>query len=513
MPPRCLFEAMKVPYPSDALWWQSSDPASEWPSHSSSPGPLVGWAIDGFPIHAPYDEHGVLVTSNSTTVCGGSHAIHGFVYYWTPDPPHVLSCLAGVVARDPPVSVGMWQPATACPRAGVVNRHLRKDPDETVVLHTPQCAFQPYTGPYFIFPANPKLEGRRWEVHALVFGMVNMFLFGWTAHQCYVVHMKTRDFTSPSFGGRVMLLIFFSSRAVVFLVDPYWVNERLPGMACGILYGVGLPALNMSLGYFIKFELDKIHFVTPSSTDVNTQSVYVKRARLFWKIIVGLCVCEFIVQLGADIARGLGSTHPVLIICQYFFVAYGLSLASALLMGDVYGLRSVAFVLEVTHACTTLAAIVIATSIDWSNQAMMFESLTLQHVLETLDAICMMIIFLTFVDRHRLYRDSLSSWHYKMHHMKVRKLQLPGKSLRFRRTWTSQLKREDRTTNEMAGRCSWMESESQLDKVQGDGGRPLARSTQCELQIEGEVGNGDGSSLAQSTQCESDDDVGNGSGT
>lgn len=86
-----------------------------WPL-TADPGPLVGYALDGFGIYAPYDEDGVLLTADDLDECNGRTVGGEYRYYILPDPPYVPSCLMGnVIGRS---EFSTPDPLKACPRRG-----------------------------------------------------------------------------------------------------------------------------------------------------------------------------------------------------------------------------------------------------------------------------------------------------------------------------------------------------------------------------------------------------------
>ena len=93
-------------YPSETFWWKDgeqvreySDMATQWPSTAAA-SPVIGFALDGYPIFGPYDESGVLQRGldfgGDLDECNGKTDSNGnYGYYLTVDPPFAPPCLKG----------------------------------------------------------------------------------------------------------------------------------------------------------------------------------------------------------------------------------------------------------------------------------------------------------------------------------------------------------------------------------------------------------------------------------
>ena len=55
IPPICLLKSLGGTVPKRSDWWISNNPETQWPESTDRESPLVGWAMDGFPIFGPYD--------------------------------------------------------------------------------------------------------------------------------------------------------------------------------------------------------------------------------------------------------------------------------------------------------------------------------------------------------------------------------------------------------------------------------------------------------------------------
>lgn len=106
IPPQCLLEGMGVGYPEDTFWWKNgdmvreyADMAAQWPANSE-PSPVLGHALDGYPIFGPYDDtrklqHGKDFGGDLDECNGKKDAQGNYGYYLTVDPPFAPPCLRG----------------------------------------------------------------------------------------------------------------------------------------------------------------------------------------------------------------------------------------------------------------------------------------------------------------------------------------------------------------------------------------------------------------------------------
>eukprot|EP00457_Paulinella_chromatophora_P001406 gb/GEZN01001408.1/.p1 GENE.gb/GEZN01001408.1/~~gb/GEZN01001408.1/.p1 ORF type:complete len:928 (-),score=103.59 gb/GEZN01001408.1/:232-3015(-) len=113
-PPTCLLASMNVSIPTDPAWWTYPNPQGYWPSYSPNPSPLIGWALDGFPLYGPYDWNGDLVTADRLDACHGLYLEGVYRYYLTPFPPFVPPCSFCAELSTPPSSSSFLLPPTAC---------------------------------------------------------------------------------------------------------------------------------------------------------------------------------------------------------------------------------------------------------------------------------------------------------------------------------------------------------------------------------------------------------------
>jgi hypothetical protein len=199
-------------------------------------------------------------------------------------------------------------PNKACPRLGIYN-FFEKDSQLDLSLEIPDCAFVEYDGPYFLFQVDPKLEGDKWDDQARALGLLFMLLAGVGVGG---IAVGCTFSLSPKAIGVLCLVGMTFTRAVFYIVDPYWMEEILPGWLNGIIYGIGYPFLNAGLCCIL---YQARQSVTSVSSTIRLAAV-------------AICVSEFLTQLIADILRGASVDSPVLVICQAFFIAWGVVLTA-----------------------------------------------------------------------------------------------------------------------------------------------------------------------------------------
>jgi len=103
--PKCLLETLYGPdfkFPANASkYWSKSckGEGCKFPTQGS-PSPVVGFALDGFPIYALYDNEGALQTGAGLDKCNGKKDAQGnYGYYITTKAPYFPQCLTGVMGK------------------------------------------------------------------------------------------------------------------------------------------------------------------------------------------------------------------------------------------------------------------------------------------------------------------------------------------------------------------------------------------------------------------------------
>ncbi|KAJ8599637.1 hypothetical protein CTAYLR_005412 [Chrysophaeum taylorii] len=332
-PPVCLLSTLGIPTPENASWVAARRPETHWPAFGE-PSPVVGWALDGFPIYGPYDENGTLMvgtSSENTTLdaCNGKTLKDGWAYFVTPNAPYHVGCfvgeVVGIVASDEPLLE-----VTTCPRRGINNTYTNL----TGAIEPPDDCYSetfPYRGPLFLFPyPNPDLLGYApIRAHSLILGASHAALLALGA--AVSVPICRRRVQQQPINVAILTFVILVSlcRGLFFLGDPYHGRRRFPALLTGIIYGLPFPALNIAVLMKILFVAELLYVVERAADEVD-DDVDVNPAMLPNSkfVVATISAIEFPVQLGADVCRWLGKDWGVLIACQIFFVLWGLGVGA-----------------------------------------------------------------------------------------------------------------------------------------------------------------------------------------
>ncbi|KAJ8613518.1 hypothetical protein CTAYLR_002209 [Chrysophaeum taylorii] len=114
--PLCIMEKMGLVTPLNVIEVAAANASTRYWPQMGEPGPLIGYALDGFGIYAPYDESGMLLTTNDLDECNGLMVGNEYRYYVSPDAPYVPQCLKGTVIGTTEFSTP--DPLKACPKRG-----------------------------------------------------------------------------------------------------------------------------------------------------------------------------------------------------------------------------------------------------------------------------------------------------------------------------------------------------------------------------------------------------------
>jgi len=133
IPAKCLVESLGIADIEES-WWvndaatgvRAYDAMHEEFPATSFPSPVVGFAADGFPIYALYDDNGDLQRSQdyggSLDECNGKPDSQGnYGYYITADPPFAPPCLRGEMGR-----FTYSRTSKLCPAEGIRNTVLEE---------------------------------------------------------------------------------------------------------------------------------------------------------------------------------------------------------------------------------------------------------------------------------------------------------------------------------------------------------------------------------------------------
>ncbi len=342
LPPTCLFAALGIPVPVNSSYWLDDQPsryAAYWPP-AGPPSPIVGYALDGFPILGPYDSAGTLMYGTNHPMstldqCNGKAMPSGspfsYAYFWTPTPPYVPSCFRGT-----PGTLTKSAQTSYCPMSGTVTAYLSNQTaynrvlsEQGVELFDGSCS-ETFNDPLFLFRTRPPLDSQRWVNFALAMGVVYAII----AAAFAVLTVQTCASRKKALHWKILanslLLSAVSARAVFFLADPYYTKKRLPPLLVGSLYGLAYPCVNTSMVVLLFVCLE---MVTAMKGDLNKAA---KRMRMFlprtrWAFVV-VASSEFVTQFVADLMRSMKYAWKWLVICQAYFIAFGLAVSLGFLL-------------------------------------------------------------------------------------------------------------------------------------------------------------------------------------
>ncbi|KAJ7365052.1 hypothetical protein OS493_007694 [Desmophyllum pertusum] len=172
------------------------------------------------------------------------------------------------------------------------------------------------------WPVAKKLWGLAWELHWIGFGV----LFGLLSHSLFICsslvkHRKGFGRKSLFIAINSLLLTFGATRAVYLLLDPYESRENGvedPKWLTLLLFGIAYPCLTSSfcLIHLAFLEVTKIK-VGPS----KLQNV---------KFLSGVIVIHFVIVFSAETSVSIKpELDALLIVCQSFFILWGLLLSGS----------------------------------------------------------------------------------------------------------------------------------------------------------------------------------------
>jgi len=107
------------------------------------------------------------------------------------------------------------------------------------------------------------------------------------------------------------------SRWLFMLIDPWHVNELLPALFVGPLYGLAYPSLNWCF-------VQSVWLLALRTGSLSSRRPWVVKVQVITNIV------EYVVQFTADIVRGF-NVNPVdnswLMMCQIYFITFGIFLS------------------------------------------------------------------------------------------------------------------------------------------------------------------------------------------
>lgn len=339
--PLCLLESLGQDFSAvNRTFWKASDPMEMvrgWPSYSD-PSPVVGWAMDGYPIMGPYDDTGQLQVGASAgqeystlDECNGkfSPRTGKYAYYLTPNPPYAVGCFRG------PLGIGTYEDRAIygnaiCPAQGIKSLYCDGELEGgssqclnsiAIALETTEekCALA-CQGPYFLFQTCPLLSGQRWQTYSLTFAILYLLLCAIPAVGVliYLRHFKMpKRQRLPLLDFRTFIYSFVAigsiSAALSLFLDPLYSKQSVEACILGILYGLRYPCINCCLALLIL----SLHELVDARVHLRRYKTFLPKTKIIFFVIT---VAEFATQLFADVMRGMGYPWPWLAFCQYFFL-------------------------------------------------------------------------------------------------------------------------------------------------------------------------------------------------
>lgn len=359
-PPTCLLNARNST--ARSAWWFDGG----WPV-TASPSTLIGWALDGWPIFGPYDEHGVLMIGSGGRAggvtldeCNGKFLADGsYGYFTTPSYPYSVACFRGVTGRA--VRRESSQPLTRCPKAGLTSLYCDPVGVGCPALRVPLCDV--CESVQFLFPTCP---AREWPlayttalgfIHVVlasiyVLHAIDLLAKSWTHRKkgdaTLTIWVKSAMMRAKMFEpfyerlwgiGKVMrwsrytivlatmraaaplrtVVLVSALRAFFLLADPFYSRKRFPPFLIGISYGIVYPSLNSI------FKDHTINLLRSANAIPVLGKKYVLAASVTGPV-------NFVAQVVADFFRSLGSAQrngAWLVACQVTFIAIGISYVCA----------------------------------------------------------------------------------------------------------------------------------------------------------------------------------------
>lgn len=130
IPQSCYLKSMGVTFADSPNWWindagdavrKFDEMAAQFPATGPA-SPVIGMALDGFPIYGLYDDTGALQRSKafggSLDECNGKmDSQDNYGYYLSADPPFAPACLKGLEVG----TLEYWTYDKACPKEGIKN--------------------------------------------------------------------------------------------------------------------------------------------------------------------------------------------------------------------------------------------------------------------------------------------------------------------------------------------------------------------------------------------------------
>jgi len=320
LPPICLLKSLNGTVPGRSDWWLAPHPEAQWPARASALGnrsPLVGWALDGFPIFGPYDpETGELQLSHDMGCrelseldeCNGKTLVGGqYAYFITPTYPYVPKCLRG--ARIGTVSDSVPAKQRKCPAQGY-------NPFSAAAVR--KCR----TAPQYIFP-EVVIETTRWTAATAVLGCLFVFVIVTLCRHAPHGRLKAlaeKDIATDPTLWQMKWTVYMVHgsifgiclcRALFMFIDPFAMRGILPRVLEGIIFGMAFPLYNL-------LAVCKLYLFGKFRGKLYTLSL----------IAVG---AQFITQILMDSLRAFAVQPAWHKVCRVFYTVWGTMVLSVTL--------------------------------------------------------------------------------------------------------------------------------------------------------------------------------------
>lgn len=206
-----------------------------------------------------------------------------------------------------------------------------------------------------------ELWGIAWEFHWIGFGLAFSALAITSSIALVRANKKKRFGRKPYvIAINSLLLILGVTRALYLLIDPYESKQngiKMPKWFAQFLFNVAFPCLTSSFGliFLVFLRVAKLQLVSERLTNA--------------RYLVGIILVHFAIVLVADIAAAIdySNVHILFIICQLFFIIWGLLLSATFIYSGlkvIYRAKNVEKQLETQRAANTskVAKVTIGTS-------------------------------------------------------------------------------------------------------------------------------------------------------
>lgn len=206
-----------------------------------------------------------------------------------------------------------------------------------------------------------ELWGAAWEFHWIGFGLAFIAL----AVSSFVALVQANK--RKMFGGKPyvvainsLLLILGITRALYLLIDPYESKQngiKMPKWVAQFLFNIAFPCLTSSFGliFLVFLRVAKLQLVSAKLDNA--------------RYLIAVILIHFAIVVVADIAAACNysNVHILFIICQLFFIIWGLLLSATFIYSGlkvIYRAKNVQKQLETQSAANTskVAKVTIGTS-------------------------------------------------------------------------------------------------------------------------------------------------------